>query len=254
MMMRIFITLLVVVITLASLASAASNCQYTSQSGDKYDFSGMVNATSYVFNSNSPKMTYYWNVCDVAHSCISMSVRTASCQISGGSWFDTGSLDQATWSDLESGKGATVTYVGDGNPCGNGVKRTTHVGLTCSNEPTAVVSATEGDIKCNYYILMTSKFACPGGGSGGSSSGGGNGPKSNFIGGGWIFIILLLVGIFLYIGIGIGVNYKVRGLRGGEMFPNIEFWSSFPGLIKDGVLYIKGKVTGSGGNGSYQQV
>jgi len=42
----------------------------------------------------------------------------------------------------------------------------------------------------------------------------------------------LLVGIVLYLGIGMGYMYKFKGARGKEMLPNQEFWKSLPGLIK----------------------
>ena len=65
------------------------------------------------------------------------------------------------------------------------------------------------------------------------------------------FFFSLLVCTVLYIGCGIGYNYKVAGKRGAEMVPNVEFWRDLPALCRDGFLFaIHGFKKGS----SYTQV
>ena len=38
--------------------------------------------------------------------------------------------------------------------------------------------------------------------------------------------------------------YKAKEARGVEAIPNIEFWRSLPGLIKDGCVFSWSKITG----------
>ncbi|EFA75131.1 hypothetical protein PPL_11205 [Heterostelium album PN500] len=250
--MKIIISLLLVAVTIFSVASAAAQCTFANGS-DKYDFSAMKNTTGYTFKPSNTlgAATYYWNVCDICQQCATSEENTVSCQVSGGAWRTIGLLTDVQFTaitDQPNVKGATITY-GGGPNCSNGQARTSRMRIQCSESETQIVSVSE--TSCIYDIFMTSKHACPGGG--GSSSGGSGGKKGG-IGGGWVFIIILLVSITVYIGVGIGVNYKVRGLRGAEMFPNIEFWRSVPGYVADGAIFIKGKITGSGGQSGYQQV
>lgn len=41
----------------------------------------------------------------------------------------------------------------------------------------------------------------------------------------------------IYFGGGAFYNFKVKGKRGAEMVPNLEFWQSLPGLVKDGCKF-----------------
>jgi len=42
------------------------------------------------------------------------------------------------------------------------------------------------------------------------------------------------------------------GATGVDIIPNVGFWTSLPGLVKDGFMFIINKIRGRGG--SYQQV
>ncbi|CAH1116041.1 unnamed protein product [Phaedon cochleariae] len=56
--------------------------------------------------------------------------------------------------------------------------------------------------------------------------------------GGSKFIIVLIIIISVYfIGGGL-VMYLIRGARGIEVIPNIEFWRNLPGLVKDGIIFL----------------
>ncbi|GAM29184.1 hypothetical protein SAMD00019534_123600 [Acytostelium subglobosum LB1] len=277
--MRLTLCVFLVLVALSFVAGQRQNCQY-SNGATKYDFSSMYNNTQYTYTNTSKASTYYFNICGTAQICTQKAnnVDSAACQMSGTSYFDCGHLKTATWQGLPNGvSGAQVTYK-DGAACSKSIRQTSLI-LQCSQAQTTVVSA--GEIQpCIYAITINSKLACPTTGTtsttgvtttgqttsagptttsgtttGGTTSGGDNGHKGG-IGGGWIFVIILLCSATVYIVAGIIINYKVRGLQGKELFPNVTFWSdTLPGLLKDGVLFIKGKITGTGGQtGSYQQI
>jgi len=71
--------------------------------------------------------------------------------------------------------------------------------------------------------------------------------------GGWILIIVVLCVLVAYLVIGVIVNKFVRKKEGPEMIPNHEFWSSLPGLIKDGFTFVINKIRGKSGT-SYSSV
>lgn len=102
-------------------------------------------------------------------------------------------------------------------------------------------SSTSNPYTQNYRFFFKSKCAC----SGGCYSGGGIG--------GWLFIIFLLVGIVLYVGIGMGWNHR-KGLRGIELIPHLAFWKDLPALVKEGVLFSVEKIKGCVNRKGFTQV
>jgi len=82
-----------------------------------------------------------------------------------------------------------------------------------------------------------------GGGGGGSSS-------SSGMSGGSVFIIIVVVVSAFYVIVGCAYNRVKKGTTGmRESCPQNEFWCDLPGLMKDGFLFTKAKVTGKGGGG-----
>lgn len=51
------------------------------------------------------------------------------------------------------------------------------------------------------------------------------------------FLKSLILGIVGYFVIGIIVKYRWKGERGVQTIPNLEFWKSLPGLVKDGCFF-----------------
>lgn len=47
----------------------------------------------------------------------------------------------------------------------------------------------------------------------------------------------MLIGVTLYVSIGMGLNYKLKGERGIDMIPHLSFWKDFPLLVRDGVIW-----------------
>jgi len=74
-----------------------------------------------------------------------------------------------------------------------------------------------------------------GGHSGGDDDGG--------LAGGWIFIIVLGCVTIVYFAGGFAFNRFYRKEEGiTNQIPQYEFWSSLPGLVKDGCVYSYNKV------------
>jgi len=94
----------------------------------------------------------------------------------------------------------------------------------------------------DYSIVITD-------GSGLDNGGGG-------LSGGSVFLIILFVGGFCYLAGGIAYKYQVKGTRGIEMIPNLDFWRQLPKLFMDGcrftlakIMQVKAKLMGGGGGG-----
>jgi len=130
---------------------------------------------------------------------------------------------------VESGKGVTVHYSGgEYCPGSSGTSATIHVVCGTDEAVTDVKISSDG---CSITAVISSKAGC--------------GEEVNYPGasGGEVFatvvLILLLVGVILYIAIGMIVNWKVKGAQSiPEMIPHREFWMSIPSLIVDGCKFI----------------
>ncbi|EFA75184.1 hypothetical protein PPL_11258 [Heterostelium album PN500] len=241
-----------------SSASISSNCGYTSKNGTKYDFSELANNyTEYSFTITSGVSNLnmlFWSICQPAPTCVNQKLgdNVAACQNSKGTYFSLGLVSSMTVKDLASeNQGGMLSYSNPKQCQSSTLPRVLELDMQCTPGAGYVIKggAENPTTKCLYQVSFSSGYACPG-----TPHEGGT-PKKGGLGGGWIFVIILVVSISVYILVGLAVNFKVRGLRGKEMFPNYTFWSDFPGLMKDGVLFIKGKVTGSGSSaGGYQQV
>ncbi|XP_030754292.1 uncharacterized protein LOC115881070 isoform X2 [Sitophilus oryzae] len=57
---------------------------------------------------------------------------------------------------------------------------------------------------------------------------------------GTIFCLIFFISSIIYFVGGGLILYFARGARGIEVIPNYDFWTSLPGLIKDGTIYILG--------------
>ncbi|XP_023024128.2 cation-dependent mannose-6-phosphate receptor [Leptinotarsa decemlineata] len=56
--------------------------------------------------------------------------------------------------------------------------------------------------------------------------------------GGSVFLIILIVLATVYFIGGALISYFIRGARGVEIVPNIDFWRNLPGLVKDGAIFL----------------
>jgi len=85
-----------------------------------------------------------------------------------------------------------------------------------------------------YNFKWVSQYACP------------TNHAGNQVSGGFIFLLVVLFCMIAYIVGGIIFNKFKRQAHGLELIPNVEFWTSLPGLIKDGVMFIVNSVRGRG--------
>ncbi|XP_057660435.1 cation-dependent mannose-6-phosphate receptor-like [Diorhabda carinulata] len=56
--------------------------------------------------------------------------------------------------------------------------------------------------------------------------------------GGSTFLLILFIGLVIYFVGGALVLYFIRGARGAELIPNVDFWTNLPGLVKDGLIFL----------------
>jgi len=119
---------------------------------------------------------------------------------------------------------------------------TGQVKLTCNPNANGVINI-KGE---QFYKVTTgeSKHACP-------AAPGGLGEVSP----GTVIMILIVVLACLYLVVGILWNKYREQKEGVEVIPNIDFWASLPGLIKDGVMFTISKVScAEGGGFSYSKL
>lgn len=145
----------------------------------------------------------------------------------------------SSWSKVDGGIMLTTT---NGTPkCfigGTNIPRVMQLTFKCASAdgPGFTVLEDNGpataEDKCIFRVEINSVGACSGSASG--------------LSGGWFFIIFLLVGALLYVALGCLYKTKKVGTTGMESMPNIEFWRSFPGLVKAGCMFAKSGCKGGG--------
>jgi len=57
----------------------------------------------------------------------------------------------------------------------------------------------------------------------------------------FIILVILVSSLVLYFFVGILINVYKNKLSGSEAIPHVEFWSSLPENIKEGILFVKNK-------------
>lgn len=87
-------------------------------------------------------------------------------------------------------------------------------------------------------------------------------PEPQGLGTGAVLSIIILVTLFSYCTLGIVYNHFVRGTRGAELIPNLDFWRGLPGLMMDGVRFLQNgcrpastnDMAGSSGRETYDSI
>nr|CAI5836474.1 unnamed protein product [Callosobruchus analis] len=90
------------------------------------------------------------------------------------------------------------------------------VKLLCDNEPIPFIKVL--DTKSNQLIFGSQRACIV--------------TNHHGLSGGSIFLILLFVSLTIYLVGGGLVLYFIRGARGMEVIPNVEFWRNLPSLVK----------------------
>jgi hypothetical protein len=229
--------------------------------GVNFDITPLSSSTvDYTAKDANPSNAYIYhlNPCGVVNvpngNCITQMA--TFCQVlTSQSDLGTSSLPGATppvWSLIngDPNQGVTVKY-NNGDGCSDGTIKFGIVNFYCDKSSNGtgrgtVIGTVAESPKCTYTINVHTELICPGSASGP--------PKGGGLSGGWVFIIILLVSIVLYIGIGCVYQRKKKGASGTESCPNIEFWRSFPGLVKEGISFTWKKLRGLCKKGEYDEI
>jgi len=226
----------------ASTCFADTSCEFSSGK-DKYDFKDLGTITY-----KEKKFDYQINLCEPVDCDAPPAKKAAVCQQTGQkSFFSCGTAQSQSIKEVDKNK-LEFTFSG-GTPCKNADKtpRSSVITLECSKGTKYKVTDSGEDKNCIYTFTIESEYACASSSGGGSkttdddssSSGGGGGGLD----GGWIFLIIVLCLAVVYVGGGMAWNYKRNELRGTEMIPNRDMWTSLPGLVKDGCIFTAQKVS-----------
>jgi len=191
---------------------------------------------------------------------ICRSVLTNGCSAKGGSQCDAcqqwplddpgalqynaplGTVGQTSFSQTvepgTDGEGLTMKFAG--------FDSTMQINFICNTGAGKGSPAYESKPTGNSFLLKwKSKNACATNGKAiadsGSSSGGG-------LSGGSIMMIIILVVVVVYLTAGIAYQKLKNHAEGLDLIPNKDFWTSLPGLVKDGVMFIVNKIRGTSGN------
>jgi len=239
--------LLIAIFVLES--DAQPSCTYKDEKGNTYDLSALKNDKEdyHIAKNSSPivKWDIYLNMCRalVQNIC---APGTAGCQQWDPSKGVTGRASMGSYASSsfqaptktgDKGYGLTIQYKGgDGN-------RQFEIDLVCDYKAGIGSPVFTGESpQLHYNFLWASVHACPVGGKSGGKGG---------LSGGSILLIILLVVAVVYLVAGVLFNKFKRQASGIELIPNVGFWTSLPGLVKDGVMFLVHKVTK---RGQYQQV
>jgi hypothetical protein len=205
--------------------------------GETYDLSPLMAANDYYI----PKGTFPnqgWDIwINVCRALVSQTCGTtaAGCQQwdpkSAGGKASMGAASTIAWQPAAApgfqNFGVTIQFTqGD-------MDRKMEIDFKCDPNAGIGSPAFSNELPTHHYNFQwVTEFGCP-------AKGGGLSPGS-------IMLIIILCLIVVYVVAGILFNKFKRGLNGIEMIPNVEFWISIPGLVKDGVMFLVGKITRRG--------
>lgn len=208
---------------------STASCTYKDSNGNKYDLSNLKSKSGYEYDSKDS--VYYLNICgnsrdcDDAPVCVESDSGSKSYGLTSGQKFE---------KYAKSGSGVTLIYEG-GESCGP-IDRTATLNIGCDKKEDKLKITDAEQVSCGVVLSMKSKYACPM--SSGSTSGGGGGGLD----GGWIFLIVLFSCLVVYFVAGAVWQYKRHEAQGTDLVIHKEFWSSVPGLVKDGNIFFYHKI------------
>ncbi|KAF2071847.1 hypothetical protein CYY_006839 [Polysphondylium violaceum] len=247
-----FIAILITVLAVITIVNSQA-CSYTNTKNDLINLSNLTSYDTNAYNvtSTKTKNIFYYNICGAVRYCADNAQSKGTYSACGymskvDKVYAFGVPNMINITSLGDGNeyGATVVY-NSSSACAN-LKRSTVLKLYCY-EGTTVESLSVDDSN-NCGVVIEANIPCPGVKIPVKKSG---------LSGGWIFIIILFSSFAAYAIFGSIINWKVRHQSGSSIFPNSSFWSNFGSLIKDGVFFIKGKVSGTpyvGGGATYTEI
>jgi len=228
---KILLQIIFVWVGVAVVNGQTSYCQYNG-----YNIAPLQNSSSdYILNIGL--YIYYVNVCGPVLAKQCLPSQAVVCQTWNGGKATLSLYNSGTPGPLArgtgNGEGFTVQFNGgDGG-------RTMEIDFVCAAGSGVGSPQLTGENPKNHYVFTWgTQYVCSSSGSGGLS-------------GGSIFLILLLCLAVVYIVVGVLFNKFKKQATGIELIPNVEFWTSIPGLVRDGFMLIINKIRGRGG---YSQV
>jgi len=227
--------------------------------GKSYNFTGLMNnVADYQIPYSRPTNPFTVNI-NICRSLVNLKVGDVTCAPSNSAacqFWDTptpkyssslGTSNTMTVAELTTSQGWQVTMTSG--------KMTIIYAIICNQNakvgnPT-LPNFTQGETTWN--IQWESAAGCSASSTTTTGSGPGPGPShgKSKISGGAVCLILFFCGGFIYFASGLAINKFGRHKDGVEIIPNVEFWVSFGGLIKDGGRFIVLKTCKRGG---YTQV
>eukprot|EP01121_Diplochlamys_sp_Union-15-3_P015857 TRINITY_DN5309_c0_g1_i1.p1 TRINITY_DN5309_c0_g1~~TRINITY_DN5309_c0_g1_i1.p1 ORF type:complete len:274 (+),score=45.23 TRINITY_DN5309_c0_g1_i1:81-824(+) len=180
---------------------------------------------------------YEFQICGSGFSCGVVACKASNagaCQswddfMTSGSQACLGTSTPTNVTALDDGQGVEFTYLnGDAY---RAVSRVTYVKLKCDKGKDwgTVVFDDSQQANLRFSITILTSRAC--GVTGGAS---GLSPGS-------VILIFLLIVVVLYLVGGVLFNKFKKQATGVEVLPNVGFWKSFFGSVKDGALWIKNR-------------
>ncbi|KAK6166146.1 hypothetical protein SNE40_022909 [Patella caerulea] len=171
--------------------------------------------------------SYYFSYNPCTKFTESGCTNVAGCQTDMTNFYSIGTQDSATFK-VDATNGLYIEY-----DATTDVKRTLQVYLKCDQTEEGKLDV-KGEFPAGsaiYEMTLTSKYACASGGGGPTVT------VSVSLSTGSIMVIIFFAVLVVYVIAGISFQRFARKASGKEMAPNYGFWSSMPGLVKDGVLF-----------------
>jgi len=209
-----------------------STCSAKLDNGKIVDLKSLDNSQNPMVAQNTvdPDYTYTFNPCSPIACTSGTLAKAVGCQKakSGNYIFELGDQQQPKLSLING----DLNFVWESSS-----ERKLSLLCKCGKSTSLTYLRQSSDL--TYYFSLTAKACCTDG------SGGGGGGGLSF------GSILLIIGFTLAIVYAIaGVMFQkfVRKSEGKDLIPNAEFWTSLPGLTKDGVMFGVSKIRGSKGS------
>jgi len=222
-----------------------ANCgTYTASDGQsQFDLSSLT--TTLAYNATVNSGFYAWNFCDTIPNIfpdyVPCSGSNYAVLINGTGvnqkCFSIGDASIApTFSDGMNGPGGGVTITYRTPSTSLASNCLTAVRVNCNSQINYVwknIQPTASN--CTYLITVQSSTGCKLKIS----------PPPSGLSGGSIFLIIFFVGLATYFMVGALIKWKFMGAPVGvDMIPNVEFWTSLPGLFVAGCVFTKDKIMG----------
>lgn len=204
-------------------------CSCTNSKG-KIDLSPLASSTGAKFKDVKEETgddLFSYNPCNDFSEGGDGCIGVAACQIQVAEpnrYYNLGSQASAKFVTNQDNS-VQIEYIAD-----TGFKRTAEVKLVCEESTEFKFDVTGETTPGRYVMTLTSKYACPTGGPGPGTGG--------TISVGTILLIVFISLAFVYVILGVVFQSYVRKAEGRERIPNYTFWTSLPGYIKDGAIFV----------------